>query len=261
MHLIYIDDSKDEQRIVFSGLAFRVESWHDAFQSIRDYRRFLKTKYGIAVYYELHATKFVRGKGSLGAKNIVPKALRCQIFKDTLEFIITLPDVRAFNVSFPLSREDWAFERLLNRINRTMHTWDSHAILMCDEGREGDYTRLVRRMNVYNPMPSNQGTWEDGSQTKNIVIDRIIEDPIFKKSHKSYFIQLADFAAYALLRQDCPTTRARKYGINKAFQTLVQIGIPETAPLDPQHVIRYEKAVPAYLRKRPILKPGLPPPL
>lgn len=261
MHLIYIDDSKDEQRIVFSGLAFRVESWHETFRAIKAYRQVLKSKYGIAVYYELHATKFVRGKGSLGAKRMVPKGLRCQIFKDTLEFITTLPDVRIFNVSFPLSKEEWAFERLLNRINRTMHTWDSHALLMCDEGRESDYTRLVRRMNVFNPVPSNQGTWGDGSATKNIVIDRIVEDPIFKKSHRSYFIQMADFCAYALLRHDCPTVRARQYGLDKAFTILAKVGVPETAPRDPQHVIRYEKAVPAFLRQRPNLKPGLPPPL
>ena len=38
---------------------------------------------------------------------------------------------------------------------------------------------------------------------KNTVIDRILEDPFFKNSEMSYFIQLADFCAYALLRA-CP---------------------------------------------------------
>jgi hypothetical protein len=244
MHLIYIDDSKDDQGggpVVFSGLAVPVEGWRDTFQLIKAYRQELKQRYGIALKYELHATDFVRGKGSLGAPRIVPKGLRCAIFKDTIRFIAEqLPGVRAFHVSFPISREDWAFERLLNRINRTMHTWKSHALLICDEGKEGYYTGMVRRMGAFNPIPSAYGAWEDGSTTKNIVIDRIIEDPIFRVSRKSYFIQMVDFCAYALLRQDRPTPYSLKYGLDQAFQRMPQIGIKETAPTDPQYVIRYK---------------------
>jgi len=260
MHLIYIDDSRDEQLTCFSGIAVPATKWREAFDGVKTYRQYLRDKYGISIYYELHATKFVRGKGSLGATRPVPKGLRCQIFKDTLAFLTELPDVRVFNISFPVDKEKWVFERLLNRINMTMRTWDSTALLMCDEGKEAEYTRLVRRMGVYNPIPSKYGVWQSGNTTKNITIERIIEDPIFKKSHWSYFVQLADFCAYALLRQDNPTPYAKKYGIDKAFDVLAKIGISETAPRDAQHVIRYStKMPPAFAGGK--FKPGLPPPL
>lgn len=239
MHLIYIDDSKDEHLCVFSALAIPIDRWQEAFEVIKNHRRTLRDKHGIRIYDELHAHKFVKGRGSRKAGQLIPRALRCQIFKDTLALVTALPGARIFNVSFPIEREGWAFERLLNRISRTMHTWDSYAILMCDEGKEAEYTRLVRRMGRFNPIPSNQGSWQDGSATKNIVIDRIIEDPIFKHSNLSYFIQLADFCAYALLRHDRPTGYALKYGLNKAFPVLKAIAVPESAAADPLHVIRY----------------------
>lgn len=95
-----------------------------------------------------------------------------------------LTSLRLFNVCLP-NRQDWAFERLLNRINRTMQAWGSHALLICDEGKEADYTRLVRKMSVHNPIPSQFGVWKDtGRATRNIPIDRIIEDPFFKRSDK-----------------------------------------------------------------------------
>jgi hypothetical protein len=239
MHLIYIDDSKDEQQCVFSALAIPIKRWQEVFAVVKEYRHTLRDKHGIRIYDELHAHKFVKGRGSRIAGQMIPRALRCQIFKDTLTLIAALPEVRIFNVSFPIDREAWAFERLLNRINRTMQTWDSHAILMCDEGKEAEYTRLVRRMGRFNPIHSKYGKWGDGSATRNLVIERIIEDPIFKQSDKSYFIQLADFCAYALLRHDRPTGYALKYGLNKAFLALEPITIRETAPRDPMHVIRY----------------------
>jgi hypothetical protein len=118
-------------------------------------------------------------------------------------------------------RQDWGFERLLNRINRTAHAWDSYALLICDEGKEIEYVRMVRRMSVYNPIPSRFGIWLDsGRDHKSIPIDRILEDPFFKVSDESYFVQMADWCAYAWLRRECPIPSRSKYGLDKAFDAL-----------------------------------------
>ena len=82
--------------------------------------------------------------------------------------------------------------------------WNSHAILICDEGKDAIYTRLVRRLQT----------------SENSAIDRILEDPFFKQSDQSYFIQLSDFCAYALLRQERPIESKTKYGLDQAFNLL-----------------------------------------
>lgn len=238
MHLIYIDDSRDEELCAFSALAIPAEEWHDAFQQVKAFRHDLKASDGIFIYSEFHAWKFVSGRGRI-ADRTVPKGRRCQIFKDALRLATQLPGSRLFNAVFPAKQDERAFERLLNRINRTMQAWDSHAILICDEGKDNAYTRLARRMHVYNPIPSQRGTWrETQDRTKHIPIDRIIEDPFFKPSDQSYFVQWADFCAYALLRRERPLPSKTKYGLDQAFDLLSDILVVEANKDDPEGIIR-----------------------
>ena len=237
-HLIYIDDSKDEVIGTFSALAIRIDAWQETFQAVRRYRKDLKVSDGIYVYKELHAWKFVSGRGNI-SDHIVPKGRRCQIFKDTLQMVSDLPGARLFNAVYSTKNEIRAFERLMNRIHRTMVSWGSYAIIICDEGKEAAYTRLTRRMKVYNPIPSQYGVWLDsGSPTRNIPIDRIVEDPFFKDSEKSYFVQLVDFCAYSLLRRERPLPSKTRYGLDTAFGALDPILVKEAVARDPEGIIR-----------------------
>ena len=206
MHLVYIDDSGDEELCVFSALTIRADKWNPCLTAIKKFRHDIQTSDGISVYAEFHAWKFVSGRGKI-ADGIVSKGRRCQIFKKTLQMVTTLPEARLFNTVFPKKASGHTYEALLRGINRTLQRWDSHAILICDEGKESIYTRLVRRMQT----------------SKNSEIDRIIEDPFFKQSDQSYFIQLSDFCAYALLRQERPIASKTKYGLDRAFNLLEPI--------------------------------------
>ncbi len=238
MHLIYIDDSRDEKLCVFSALAIPAEQWQKCFRLTKQYRKDLRESDGIYIYKELHAWKFVSGRGDI-SKKTVPKGRRCQIFRETMAFVASLPGVRLFNAVFPAKSEEVAFERLLNRINKAMEVWDSHAVLICDEGKEATYTRIARRMHVYNPIKSIYGKWgKTGTSHKNIPIERILEDPFFKDSEKSYFIQFIDFCAYSLLRRERPVESKTRYGIDKAFEILRDILVTEATRYDPEGIIR-----------------------
>jgi len=238
MHLIYIDGSGDEQLCIFSCLALPIDQWHAAFRQVREFRRELRRAYGIYVYKELHAWKFVSGRGR-PSDRIVTKGQRAAIFRQALEVMTRLPGARLFNAIFPRKQDEKAFEWTLNRINRTLRAWGSYAILICDEGKEIAYTKLVRRMYVYNPIPSRAGVWRDTGQSwKNIPLDRVVEDPFFKDSAQSYFVQLVDFSAYALLRRERPIPSKTKYGLDTAFDILSPILVREARPRDPKGIIR-----------------------
>jgi len=238
MHLIYIDDSRDEQLCVFSALALPIDQWHEAFRLVREFRRELRRAYGIYVYKELHAWKFVSGRGR-PSDRVVTKGQRAAIFRQALEVMAGLPGARLFNAVFPRKQDKKAFEWTLNRINRALKAWGSYAILVCDKGKEIAYTRLVRRMYIYNPIPSQYGMWPDTGQSwKNIPLDRIVEDPFFKDSAQSYFVQLVDFSAYALLRRERPIPSKTRYGLDTAFNILRPILVREARRSDPEGIIR-----------------------
>jgi hypothetical protein len=231
MDFIYIDDSGDETVRVYSALAIPEVEWKDILSQIKQYRRQLKRDYGIFVTYELHATEFVGGRGRIGTR-MVPKGLRCQIFSDTLHLIARFRGVRLFNAISPKAQEKMIFERMINRIETNMRKSGGNAVIFHDEGK--DYTGLVRRMCVYNPIQSMYGTWPGGSPYKNIPLDHLLEDIIFRDSEDSYFIQLADFCAYALFRSEYPLASKTKYGLDTAFSALHSICVPQCFAGDPK---------------------------
>ena len=134
------------------------------------------------------------------------------------------------------SNPEWALERLLTRIHKTMETWDSHATMIFDEGKEAEITRLLRKMGVYNPVPVYVAPGV--KEVRNLAVDRIIEDPTFKQSERSYFIQMADFVAYALLRREKRLESKDKYGIHECFDLLTDAVERKASPRDPMGVIR-----------------------
>jgi hypothetical protein len=109
-----------------------------------------------------------------------------------------------------------------------MLEWDSHAILISDEGK--DYNRLVRKMGVYNPIPSRFV----GGATRNIVLNKIVDEILYKRSQDSHFIQIADFCAYALLRSERPLPSKNAYGLHQSFDKLIPLCQKQCYARDPR---------------------------
>jgi hypothetical protein len=205
MWLAYLDESKqDNSYFVYTALITGDNVWKEAFNSVKMLRNSLKANYGIYTNKELHAWKFAAGKGRISHRPI-SKETRAAIFRDILLFVSC--NRHRFRVFSSVNRDEFiAFDRLINRINRTATRFKTNAILICDEGQQFEFTKRIRKMRVHNHISSSYGVWEDGKSTKNITIDQFIEDPFFKDSRSSYFIQLVDFCAYALLRMELTDT-------------------------------------------------------
>jgi len=231
MHICYMDDSGDSSARAFSLISIPVEHWKTGFATLKKFRQELRASDGIFIRKELHATKFLSGRGYISEKHI-PLERRVEIYFQCLAMIGKLPEVRLFNAIDKPDSEDFLFERLLNRLNRAMKEWNSYAVIVSDEGK--DYTRLARRMAVFNPIPSQFGWWAGGAAQKNIVVDRLIDDLFYRKSHDSYFIQAADFCAYALLRSERQLASKNALGLHKAFDQLIPICQTQCYAKDPR---------------------------
>jgi hypothetical protein len=157
---------------------------------------------------EWHARDFATGRGQVCPPgSYVSKSRRAALFRKVLRWAAEVPGIEVVNALFPLRVGKQvqlvaAFEATVLGINRVMETRDAHAILVPDAGHEAEYRDVVR------------GLADAGR------INRIIEDPFDKDSGRSYFVQLADFCGYALLRRERPTPVTQQYGIDKAFGDL-----------------------------------------
>lgn len=232
MHICYIDDSGEDDIRAFSLLTVPANQWKLTFNAVKDYRRALRASDGIFMSKELHATKFLSGHGYFSDRHLSLQR-RCEIYTDALTSLARIPGIRLFNAIGDRQNETRLFERLLNRLNRAMTEWDSYAVCVSDEGK--DYTKLTRKMAVFNPIPSRFGRWRTGL-TKNIVVDRLIDDLFYRQSHKSYFIQMVDFCVYSLLRSEKHLASKNVLGLHKAFDLLAPICQTQCFAADPRHL-------------------------
>jgi hypothetical protein len=271
----YVDESYDQHKFCLSAIGIRHDQWRECFSRVHQHRRLLKQDHGIYIRKEIHAHELVGGRGQI-ADRIINKHTRSRIFHGLLRLVAEMPSVMVFNICLDIKgRRDPqldAWDRLLNRIERTMLAFEQRelpkrkeilaslppntttpgdalqtrllayaprAMIFADEGRETEITRVYRKMTVFNPVPSQFGTWADGT-TKNLPLQRIIEDPVFKQSHHSFFIQLADCVSFALLKRELPPTpNIAKYGINEFFdQCLKGVCFKDASPSDPLGVVR-----------------------
>lgn len=235
MWFAYVDESKDNGGFfIYTALVTNGEVWGDTFQMVKAFRRQLKDRHGIHISQELHGWKFAAGKGQT-ADHPIRKPERAAIYREVLDFIVS--SKRFAVVSSCNTNEQYAFERLMNRINKTAAVKDQNALLFFDQGAEAEITRRIRRMRVHNPIPSRFGGWRDsGTRNKSIPLSQFVEDPVFKDSKASFFIQLADFCAYALLRMERPIESRTVLGYDKMYEALRPISRRFTNPADPRQM-------------------------
>ena len=274
---IYVDESYDDSKFCLSALAIRHSEWHESFRQLRNHRVDLKKNYGVLISKEIHARELVAGRGRLGP-NTIDKWTRSRIYLGVLRLAAALPRAMLINVCLDKKAHSdpqmIAWDRLLNRVEKQMVVaeqdeirkrrelvqiitdtlpestvkdiesrlmmYDPQAVVISDEGREHEITRAIRRMHVYNPIPSRYGAWSGGATTNNITLEHLIEDPFFKESHRSFFLQVVDCIVFSLLKREVtPTKNIAKYGIDSMFdQTLTGICHRPASRQDPLGIVR-----------------------
>lgn len=254
VRLYYLDESENPKHFVRSAIGINAEDWNQVFALIRDWRKDVMRRYHIPLFKELHASDLLALRGNLVREG--SKYRRIKRMEDAVDIFITglqrLENIATslsggleiINVSLPKVpgriREIDTLDRILNRIQTSVKTDGRRAFLIFDEGKEKKINYYFRRMRVYNPIPSMFGHWETGEQWKNIPISHIIGGPAFRNSAGDYFIQLVDFVAYALLKQDeqPPISRIAAYNIHEAFKILDAALNKEASKDDAQGVVR-----------------------
>jgi len=253
MDLYYVDESYDASpehgnpmRFVLSAVRVREEDWEEHLEALFAWRRELKSSLGIYTTAEFHATDLLGGKGPL-APHPVHEETRVSLLSEGLRRLACMHDVHVINVSLtPAKRrqdlnalEGAAWDRLLNRINKTGEKLGRRALLICDEGKEEKLTKLCRHLRQENLVPSRFRKWGDtGQPTKHLPLTHVVEDPLFKSSKGSYLLQAADLVAHSLLRFDNPTPKSQRTGVSKVFPSLDPVLYRAASPRDHYGVVR-----------------------
>ena len=213
MYFLYVDESGDiglnnspTKYFALSGLVVHELKWHETLETIINFRRILKTRYGLKLREEIHGADFIHSPGDLAR---IHKSVRLKILRDVIDFEAQLAGISVLNIIVDKQNKtptddifDIAWMTLIQRFHNTIANKNfpgpqnpqDYGLLVVDQTDEPKLRILARKMRRYNPVPSGFGT---GSRL--IPITTVVEDPVHRNSLHSYFIQLADVNAFFLI--------------------------------------------------------------
>lgn len=236
MYIMYVDESGDTglgntqtTHFVLSGIVVHESRWRDFIGALIALRKTLRSVYGLPVRGEIHSSEFINSRPFN-----IEKHDRLAILRNCLDEMAKIDFISITNVvvtkagkpqDYDVFHSAWG--TLFQRFENTLlhgnfpgkHSRD-HGILLTDATAGTKLLRLVRRMAVYNYIPNDQ---RYGGGSRNIPIQRIIEDPHLKDSAETYPIQMCDVAAYFLYQRYSPNAYIRKKRATRYFDRLTPV--------------------------------------
>ncbi|MGK5171828.1 DUF3800 domain-containing protein [Geodermatophilus sp. CPCC 205761] len=211
--MAYVDESGDSgysgsRTYTLGCVLVEADRWPDTFDSFISFRRFVAARFGVRVRAEVKANHLVGGRGALSG---LGEKQRHAIYRQHMRLAEKL-GLRVFAVVIQKDKiknqnrnpRDIAWEFLLQRLERASDAFDQPIWLTHDEGESAAIRKLARKARRIGKAGSRFGTG-----TLKVPFRLLLDDPVPRDSAQSYFIQLADLAAYAAFRSVQPPSPKR----------------------------------------------------
>ena len=212
MHFAYADESGDSGDVDSGGsstfslgcLLVPGEKWPTIFDDVIDFRRSLLRSFGIPVRAEIKANYLLRNGGPLRVRPLSERA-RFAVYRshmrlvpkiECLAFAVVVDKRQMKALGRTDDPRDVAWEYLLQRLERFTTRTPTHVCLVHDEGHADRIRALARKARRAGTAGSAFGT---GSLSRPA--RRLLDDPVPRKSHESYMVQIADLLAFAAFRR------------------------------------------------------------
>ena len=254
MYLMYVDESGDcgltnspTRYFVLTGLVIHELRWQTYLDQLIGFRQRLRQRFGLRLREELHASALVNHPGLLVR---IKRNDRLTIIRAFADELATMTDLNLINLV--VDKQDkpgnydvfgMAWKALIQRFENTLshHNFagpanpDECGMLFPDHTDDKKLIGLLRQMRRYNPVPNQMAF---GLGYRNLALSKITEDPNFRESDHSYFIQAADLTAFLLYQSLEPSGYMRKKGGHNYFQRLSPVLCKVASSKDPQGIVR-----------------------
>lgn len=211
MYLAYFDESGDSGIVnspttwfVLSCVLVHDSKWMSTLDQLIAMRRSMRAQHGMSSTRELKSSDIRRGRGLLQPLQW-SLARRMEFYEnimkyqrntmtDTISFAVAINKQPAATKGYDARTVAWTFA--LQRVhNFCSKKGDERAMIFPDQGHSNFIRKLLRAKRRFEQVPARFG-----GKALPVPTDRIVEDPNERGSHDSYFVQLADFNAYAAHR-------------------------------------------------------------
>ena len=253
MYLIYVDEAGDPgisgspaPYYVLSGIVVHELRWHDALNQLIAFRRRMQRALGLLMSEEIHAASMINRPGKLMriARNdrlsILRFFARELAMMNYLSVINVVVDKSGKPADYDVFRNAWRAliqrfsNMLLHRNFPVPRNPDDTGLILSDDTNTKKLVQLLRQMRRYNPIPHQP---HFGPGYRNLAITNVVEDPNFRDSRRSYFIQAADTVAFLLYQKLQPSSYIRRKSGHGYFNRLGPILCKVASSTDPQGIV------------------------
>jgi hypothetical protein len=250
---MYVDESGDSGMVnsptryfVLTGIVIHELRWNEYLNRLIDFRKRMRSAFGLLLREEIHAARMLNKPGEMVR---IKRNDRLSIIKHLVDELAAMQHLSIINIVVDKKGKpndydvlENAWRALLQRYSNTMshHNFpgpansDDYGLILPDMSEVKKITEIIRKMRRYNPIPNQIGY---GGGYRNILITNFVEDPYFKDSSKSYFIQAADVAAFALYQRLSPSTYVKKKSGQNFFTRLGGVLCKVASPRDPDGIV------------------------
>jgi len=261
MYISYFDEAGDDGYPKYSSDLFVLTSiymhhndWKTNYEKVENFRKQLKIDYNFPVKYEFHTKDFLTDKNPYRELNLTYDQKREIIFN--YFNLISIMDLNIINVvinKHNIKTEIYdvlenAMKYNIQRIENDVKSKsiDNKFIIITDEGRIKKMTSITRKIQKFNIIPSKYNT----GLIRND-IEKLIEDPLPKKSTESYFIQVSDAVSYIIylyslkcfIKKDWANrvTNILKHGDDEELLTKIESNLNLKASSNRYGIVHYPK--------------------
>lgn len=231
---------------VLTGLVVHELRWRTCLDQIIGFRQRMRDTFGFRLREELHAAAMINRPGPLIR---IKRNDRLTIIRNFADELARMTDLNLINVVVdkqgkPSDYDAFvvAWKVLTQRFENTLshrnfpgpRNPDERGMIFPDHTDDKKLTQLLRQMRRYNPVP-NQPSF--GLGYRNLTLTTIIEDPSFRDSEHSYFVQAADLAAFLLYQRLAPSSYMRGKSGQNYFKRLDPILCKVASSTDPDGIV------------------------
>jgi len=232
MYFCYVDESGDAGRhdpanpektgsryFILTGVIIAMNQWKMSLDIIKNFRKQLVKDALLNYDLEFHCSEIADQRAA--GYTQLSQAQRWELIRRfaatiggqlTCHIIAVVIDKTASSTD-PSTYLTSSITAVYRAYDEFLQQQGTNGIVLFDRANEKHATTHVRRL---------MQTGDTGNYIEGIHIRRVIEDPIYRVSNVSMFIQAADAVAFTLKEKEFPISARKKFNADRIFANLLQ---------------------------------------
>jgi len=236
----YFDPAKPEKSgtpyLILAGIIVSVDKWRVSLDTLKSFRKKIARERYLNYDIEFHCSEMIDPHKVKEFTTISVKD-RWRLIEEFANIIgnnsgFTIIPIVLDKQKTRLNQDEY----LTNSVTRMYEAFDEflkekkeNGILLFDRANEKHITTHVRKL---------MGTGASGETIKDVRIGWVVEDPIFRISADSLFVQSADVVAYTLKEQEFPSGSRKKFNADRIFEKQLRKACFASKRTDEKGIIR-----------------------